>query len=61
MLIKADVQGSAEALSDALIALSTDEVSVRVITAGAGGISASDAHLANASSDIILGFNVRAD
>lgn len=61
VLIKADVQGSAEALSDALIALSTDEVSVRVIAAGAGGISASDAHLANASSAIILGFNVRAD
>jgi translation initiation factor IF-2 len=61
VLIKADVQGSAEALSEALIALSTDEVSVKIITAGAGGISASDAHLANASSAIIIGFNVRAD
>ncbi|MGA3156675.1 MAG: translation initiation factor IF-2 [Steroidobacteraceae bacterium] len=61
LLIKADVQGSAEALRDALNALSTDEVQVRVIRSGVGGITASDVQLAAASKARIIGFNVRAD
>jgi len=61
LLIKADVQGSAEALRDALNALSTDEVQVRVIRSGVGGITASDVQLAAASRARIIGFNVRAD
>jgi translation initiation factor IF-2 len=59
--IKADVAGSAEALSDALNKLSTDEVQVRVIASGVGGITASDVQLAGASGALIIGFNVRAD
>jgi translation initiation factor IF-2 len=59
--IKADVAGSAEALSDALNKLSTDEVQVRVIASGVGGITASDVQLAAASGALIIGFNVRAD
>ncbi len=61
VLIKADVQGSAEALSEALMRLSTEEVSVSVIAAAVGGITESDANLAIASSAMIIGFNVRAD
>jgi len=61
LLIKADVQGSAEALKDALEAISHDEVKVGVISAGVGGITESDIQLAAASRAIILGFNVRAD
>jgi translation initiation factor IF-2 len=61
LLIKADVQGSAEALRDALNALATDEVQVRVIRSGVGGITASDVQLAAASRARIIGFNVRAD
>jgi translation initiation factor IF-2 len=61
VLIKADVQGSAEALRDALIKLSTDEVQVRVIASGVGGITASDIQLAAASRAGVIGFNVRAD
>jgi translation initiation factor IF-2 len=61
LLIKADVQGSAEALRDALNALSTDEVQARVIRSGVGGITASDVQLAAASRARIIGFNVRAD
>ncbi|GMQ96636.1 MAG: translation initiation factor IF-2 [Gammaproteobacteria bacterium] len=61
ILIKADVQGSAEALRDALVKLSDDEVRVNVIGSGVGGITESDANLAVASNAIILGFNVRAD
>ncbi len=61
LVIKADVQGSAEALRDSLAKLSTDEVKVNVITAGVGGITGSDASLAQASDAIIIGFNVRAD
>lgn len=61
LLIKADVQGSAEALVDALTRLSTDEVKVKVISSGVGGITESDANLAAASNAIIIGFNVRAD
>jgi translation initiation factor IF-2 len=61
VLIKTDVQGSAEALRDALIKLSTDEVQVRVIASGVGGITASDIQLAAASKAFVIGFNVRAD
>ena len=61
VLIKADVQGSAEALRDALNKLSTDEVKVNVIASGVGGITASDVQLAAASRARIIGFNVRAD
>ena len=61
VLIKADVQGSAEALRDALTKLSTDEVQVKVVASGVGGITASDVQLAAASKAMVLGFNVRAD
>ena len=61
ILIKADVQGSSEALKDALQAISHDEVKVNVISAGVGGITESDIQLAAASQAIIIGFNVRAD
>ena len=61
LVIKADVQGSVEALRDALTRLSTEEIAVNVIASGVGGITESDASLAQASNAIILGFNVRAD
>jgi translation initiation factor IF-2 len=61
VLIKTDVQGSAEALRDALKKLSTSEVQVKVLSANVGGITASDAQLAAASKARIIGFNVRAD
>lgn len=61
VMIKADVQGSVEALRDSLIRLSTSEIKVEVIAAGVGGITESDASLAEASGAIIIGFNVRAD
>ncbi|MCB1812256.1 MAG: translation initiation factor IF-2, partial [Candidatus Competibacteraceae bacterium] len=61
VVLKADVQGSVEALNDALTKLSTDEVRVKIIASGVGGITESDAHLAVASDAIIIGFNVRAD
>ncbi len=61
VLVKTDVHGSSEALSDALTKLSTAEVSVKVIASGVGGITESDVNLAAASSAIIFGFNVRAD
>jgi len=61
LLIKSDVHGSAEALRDALIKLSNDEVKVKVISSGVGGITESDATLAAASNAVIIGFNVRAD
>ena len=61
VVIKADVQGSAEALRDAVAKLSTDEVQVKVISSGVGGITVSDVQLAAASKAIIIGFNVRAD
>ncbi len=61
ILIKADVQGSAEALRESLIKLSTDEVRVKVVSAGVGGISESDLNLAMASEAIVIAFNVRAD
>ncbi|WP_018881789.1 MULTISPECIES: translation initiation factor IF-2 [unclassified Thioalkalivibrio] len=61
ILIKADVQGSAEALRESLVKLSTDEVRVKVVSAGVGGISESDLNLAMASEAIVIAFNVRAD
>jgi translation initiation factor IF-2 len=61
LLIKADVQGSVEALGDALTKLSTDEVAVKIIASGVGGINESDVNLALASNAILIGFNVRAD
>ncbi len=61
LLIKADVQGSIEALSDSLTKLSTDEVRVKIISTGVGGITETDANLAAASNAAIIGFNVRAD
>ena len=61
LVVKADVQGSAEALREALTKLSTDEVTVKVIASGVGGITESDVTLAAASKARIIGFNVRAD
>lgn len=61
LILKADVQGSLEAITDALVKLSTSEVEVRLIASGVGGITQSDVHLAIASSAILMGFNVRAD
>ena len=61
VVLKADVQGSVEALINALEELSTDEVSVKVVSSGVGGINESDANLAVASEAIVIGFNVRAD
>ena len=61
VFIKADVQGSAEALRDSLNKLSTDEVKVNIVAANVGGISESDVNLAMASQAIMIGFNVRAD
>ena len=55
------MQGSAEALRDSLTKLSTDEVAVKVISSGVGGITESDVSLAGASNARIIGFNVRAD
>jgi len=60
LVVKADVQGSIEAIVGALEKLSTDEVAARVIFAGAGGITESDVTLAEASSAAVIGFNVRA-
>jgi translation initiation factor IF-2 len=59
--VKADVQGSVEALNESLTKLSTDEVQVKIISSGVGGIAETDAHLAAASHASIIGFNVRAD
>lgn len=61
LVIKADVQGSVEAISESLQKLSTDEVKVSVVASGVGGITESDVHLAVASNAIMIGFNVRAD
>ena len=61
LIVKADVQGSQEALVHALNKLSTDEVKVNVIHAAVGGISESDVNLASASKGVIIGFNARAD
>ena len=59
LVVKADVQGSLEALSDALLKIQHPEVKVRVIHSGVGGINENDVMLASASSAIIIGFNVR--
>ncbi|VAW90380.1 Translation initiation factor 2 [hydrothermal vent metagenome] len=61
LLIKADVQGSVEALRDSLTKLSNDEVAVKIVASGVGGINESDVNLAIASDAILIGFNVRAD
>jgi translation initiation factor IF-2 len=61
IIVKADVQGSQEALSQSLVKLSTDEVKVQMVYAAVGGVSESDVNLAIASKALIVGFNVRAD
>ncbi len=61
LVIKADVQGSAEALIEALTKLSTDEVKVKIVASGVGAINESDVNLAVASGAVLVGFNVRAD
>jgi len=61
IIIKADVQGSQEALSSSLLKLSNDEIKVQVVYAAVGGISESDINLAIASKAVVIGFNTRAD
>src|SRR5690606_22294386 len=61
LVIKADVQGSVEALRQALTALSNNEIRVNIIRSGVGGITESDANSAAAAKATIIGFNVRAD
>ncbi|MCL7419344.1 MAG: translation initiation factor IF-2 [Methylobacter sp.] len=61
LVIKTDVQGSLEALRESLVSLSTEEVEVKVVYGGVGGINEGDANLALASGAILMGFNVRAD
>ncbi|MDP9901780.1 translation initiation factor IF-2 [Variovorax ginsengisoli] len=61
IIIKADVQGSQEALAQSLLKLATDEVKVQIVYAAVGGISESDINLAIASKAVVIGFNVRAD
>lgn len=61
LIIKADVQGSVEAVKQSLVKLSNDEVAVRVIHGGVGAINESDVSLASASNAIIIGFNIRVD
>jgi translation initiation factor IF-2 len=61
IIVKADVQGSQEALAASLLKLSTEEVRVQLVYTGVGGISESDINLAIASKGIVIGFNVRAD
>lgn len=61
VLLKADVQGSLEAIKSSLNALSTDEVVVNIISSGVGGLSETDITLAQSSEAVIIGFNVRAD
>jgi translation initiation factor IF-2 len=61
IIIKADVQGSQEALAQSLLKLSTDEIKVQIVYAGVGGISESDVNLAIASKAVVIGFNTRAD
>ncbi|MEZ0252226.1 MAG: translation initiation factor IF-2 [Methylobacteriaceae bacterium] len=60
IIIKGDVQGSVEAINGALTALGNDEVGVRILLSGVGGITESDITLANASKAVVIGFNVRA-
>jgi translation initiation factor IF-2 len=61
LIVKADVQGSQEALAQSLQKLSTDEVRVQIVHAAVGGISESDINLAIASKAVVIGFNTRAD
>ncbi|MBK1654311.1 translation initiation factor IF-2 [Allochromatium vinosum] len=61
LILKADVQGSLEALRESLLKLTNDEVKVAIVASGVGGITESDANLAVTSNAILLGFNVRAD
>ncbi|MCB1849944.1 MAG: translation initiation factor IF-2, partial [Gammaproteobacteria bacterium] len=61
LVLKADVQGSVEALRDSLTKLSTEEVKVKIVAAGVGGINESDVNLALTSNAVVIGFNVRAD
>jgi len=61
LIVKADVQGSVEALNESLTKLSNDEVQVKIISTGVGGITETEANLAAASNASIIGFNVRAD
>ena len=61
IILKADVQGSVEAITDSLTDLSTDEVKVKIVSGSVGGINESDVQLAMASDSIIIGFNVRAE
>ena len=61
LVVKADVQGSVEALRDALTSLSNEQIRINVIASGVGGITESDATLAAASKAVVIGFNVRAD
>ena len=61
LLVKADVQGSVEALRESLVSLSNELIRINVVSSGVGGITESDATLAAASKAVIIGFNVRAD
>jgi translation initiation factor IF-2 len=61
LIIKADVQGSVEALTESLLKLSNEQVTVTIVASGVGGITESDANLAMASGAVLIGFNVRAD
>ena len=61
IILKTDVRGTLEALTASLVAMNTDEVQVKVVSSGVGGISENDVHLAATSKAMIVGFNVRAD
>jgi translation initiation factor IF-2 len=61
LIVKADVQGSVEALRESLLKIETDEAKVRIVASGVGGITESDANLAATSNATVIGFNVRAD
>jgi translation initiation factor IF-2 len=61
LIIKSDVQGSQEALSQSMLKLATDEIKVQIVHAAVGGITESDINLAVASKAVVIGFNVRAD
>ncbi|MEA3303937.1 MAG: translation initiation factor IF-2 [Pseudomonadota bacterium] len=61
LVVKADVHGSVEAIKEALENISTDEIKIRVVASGVGGINESDANLAASTNAIVIGFNVRAD
>jgi translation initiation factor IF-2 len=61
LVVKADVQGSVGALCESLTALSNDDIRINVVSSGVGGITESDATLANAAKAVVIGFNVRAD